>query len=118
MGTNNLTEKQLSFEKFRYNLRSLMEYKGMLGKELAEEIGTTQPTISRYLTGVREPDLEYVYRIANYFNVTIDYLLGVNDDSNTGYRSDARLIAKLFSRASKSDQDVVITLLRKYEDKQ
>jgi transcriptional regulator with XRE-family HTH domain len=39
-----------------------------------------QNTISRYETGAREADYATLIRIADYFNVSIDYLLERTDD--------------------------------------
>ena len=45
-------------------------------KAVAKEIGTDQQTLSRYETGDRTPDAEMLLRIADYYNVSTDYLLG------------------------------------------
>ena len=56
--------------------------------ELANLIGTTNVTISRYISGDRSPRIEIIVKIAEFFNVSIDYLLVfsntrfVNDFSN------------------------------------
>ena len=63
-------------DKFSYRLLSLMEEYNLTQKKLAELVGTTNVTISRYISGDREPRLEIATRLANVFNVSIDYLLG------------------------------------------
>ncbi len=107
--------KWLRFDAFRNNLRSLIDSKGIMSKDLAAEIQSTPATISRYMTQDRDPDLEYVYRLSRYFGVTIDYLLGVNSDRKSDMTPDVRKVAELYSRASAEDQIVIKTLLRKYE---
>jgi len=47
---------------------------------LAMELNTTQNTISRYETGEREPGIMELIKIADYFNVSVDYLLERTDD--------------------------------------
>lgn len=42
-----------------------------------------QSTIGTYERGVRQPSLENLVVIANYFNVTTDYLLGLTDEFTT-----------------------------------
>lgn len=42
-----------------------------------------QSTIGTYERGVRQPSLENLVAIANYFNVTTDYLLGLTDEFTT-----------------------------------
>lgn len=44
------------------------------------ELHTTQNTISRYETGEREPGIEELIKIADFFNISVDYLLGRTDD--------------------------------------
>ena len=45
-------------------------------KELAKVLYVTVGTISNYETGVHLPDIEKLTALADYFNVTADYLLG------------------------------------------
>ncbi|MCI8958174.1 MAG: helix-turn-helix domain-containing protein [Lachnospiraceae bacterium] len=44
--------------------------------EMAEKLGISRSTIGMYETGAREPDFETLEKIADFFNVDIDYLLG------------------------------------------
>ena len=44
--------------------------------EFANKVGIPQPTISRYLNYQREVTLENLVKIADFFNESIDYLLG------------------------------------------
>ena len=43
-------------------------------------LNTTQNTISRYETGEREPGIEELIRLADYFQVSVDYLLERTDN--------------------------------------
>jgi transcriptional regulator with XRE-family HTH domain len=45
-------------------------------------LNTTQNTISRYETGEREPGIKELIRLADYFQVSIDYLLERTDNPN------------------------------------
>ncbi len=57
-------------------LKELRKKKGMSQLRLATELNTTQNTISRYETGEREPGIDELIKIAEYFNVSVDYLIG------------------------------------------
>ena len=48
--------------------------------KLGMDLNMSQNTISRYETGVREPSIEDLIRIADYFNVSVDYLLERTDN--------------------------------------
>lgn len=54
-------------------------------REVAEGIGTTQQSLGRYESGKRKPDLEIIERLAVYFEVSADYLLGLNDQKTPDY---------------------------------
>lgn len=62
-------------------LRQLREKKGISQRELGDSLNLSQRAISRYESGEAEPDLATVRKISEFFNVTIDFLLG-EDDSN------------------------------------
>lgn len=64
-------------------LRELRKAKGISQLKLAMELNTNQNTISRYETGEREPGINELIGIADYFNVSVDYLLGRTDNPNT-----------------------------------
>ncbi len=61
-------------------LKELRKSKGISQLKLALDLNTNQNTISRYETGEREPGINELIMIANYFNVSIDYLLERTDD--------------------------------------
>lgn len=50
--------------------------------KLAMELNTNQNTISRYENGEREPSIRDLIKIADYFNVSVDYLVGRTDNPN------------------------------------
>ena len=57
-------------------LKELRKNKGISQLRLATELNTTQNTISRYETGEREPGIDELIKIADFFNVSVDYLIG------------------------------------------
>lgn len=56
-------------------LKEIRKAKGISQLKLATDLNTNQNTISRYETGEREPGITELIRIADYFNVSVDYLL-------------------------------------------
>ena len=56
-------------------LRELRLERNMSQQRLAMELSMTQNTISRYENGERDPGIKELIRIADYFNVSLDYLL-------------------------------------------
>ena len=56
-------------------LKEIRKSKGISQLKLAIDLSTSQNTISRYETGEREPGINELIKIADYFNVSVDYLL-------------------------------------------
>ncbi|MBQ6902556.1 MAG: helix-turn-helix transcriptional regulator [Oscillospiraceae bacterium] len=63
-------------------LREIRKAKGISQLKLALDLNTNQNTISRYETGEREPGIGELIKIADYFNVSVDYLIGHTDNPN------------------------------------
>jgi len=60
-------------------LKELMNETNTTQRMLADAIGVTRQTISLYSKGKTLPDIYTVAKIANYFNVSLDYLAGKAD---------------------------------------
>ena len=60
-------------------LKELRKKKGLSQQRLAMELNVNQNTISRYETGEREADYKSLIMLADYFGVSIDYLLERTD---------------------------------------
>ncbi len=61
-------------------LKTLRQQHKMKQKDVAKAINVSRTTISGYETKDRQPSHEKLNALANLFNVSIDYLLGVTDD--------------------------------------
>lgn len=67
--------------KFHENLRDALAMNEMTQQDLANHIGTSQQTVSRWLNGVNEPDLSTILEICLYLGETPNSLLGYDDIS-------------------------------------
>lgn len=61
-------------------LKALRKQKGISQLKLAMDLGMNQNSISRYENGEREADYKTLIALADYFNVSIDYLLERTDN--------------------------------------
>lgn len=61
-------------------LKELRKKKGLTQIRLAIELNMSQNTISRYETGAHEPDVQTLIQLADYFNVSLDYLMERTDN--------------------------------------
>jgi len=57
-------------------LRSLMDANKLTQKQLASIINGRQTSISNWVNGRNEPSIESLWKLADYFDVSVDYLIG------------------------------------------
>ena len=62
--------------KFGDRLRELLEINNLSQKQLGEKLNIAPSTIGNYVRNIREPDHATLIIFAEYFNVTVDFLLG------------------------------------------
>lgn len=60
-------------------IKTLREKRGIIQEILAAELGITQQMLSKYENDVTVIKVDILKRLAEYFNVTTDYLLGMSD---------------------------------------
>ena len=63
-------------------LKEIRKSKKISQLKMALDLNMTQNTISRYETGDREPGINELIKIADYFNISIDYLLERTNNPN------------------------------------
>jgi len=80
--------------KFAVKLGELRHEKGLSQRQAAAELGISQALLSHYEQNAREPKLEFVIKVCDYYGVTTDYILG-----RTNERSDGA--SRLFAKVSK-----------------
>ena len=66
-------------------LKALREKRGISQLKLAMDLDMNQTSISRYETGAREADYKSLIKFADYFDVSIDYLLERTDNPKTNF---------------------------------
>lgn len=69
------------------NIRKRRKALDLTMKQLAASVGVTEAAISHYETGRREPDPDMLGRIANALGVSVDYLLGREEQSKEPLQS-------------------------------
>ena len=63
-------------------IKELRTAKSMSMAQVSKELNIPYTTYVNYEKGEREPNSEMLIRIANYFNVTVDYLIGRTDNNS------------------------------------
>lgn len=64
-------------------IKQLREKNDLSQKQVAKSLGISNVQLSRYESGDRRPDPEMIKQIADYFDVSTDYLLGRNNNPST-----------------------------------
>ena len=103
-------------DKFSKRLKELRKERGLTQEDLSKLSGVSFPTISRYENGQRdEPKLTILKTLANYFDVTLDYLVGDTDVKDVNFTATeiARIFKELYDDGKKILMDLGKSLLRK-----
>lgn len=69
--------------KLQLRLRDLREDSDMSQAEMAKLLGCSQQTYSRYESHTTEIPLEQLIRLAEYYDTSVDYLLGITSQKET-----------------------------------
>ena len=63
-------------------LKELREYKQLQQKQVAEQLNVSPSTYWYWEKGISEPDFESLNKLANFYNVSLDYLLRKDTSTN------------------------------------
>ena len=102
-------------------LKRLREAKKLNKKQLAQNIGIPYTTYCNYESGYRGTDSEVLRKIANYYNVTVDYLIGNSDEEIDNLDEIIQAVKErpemrtLFSKSSKATKEEVLKTIKMLE---
>ena len=65
---------------FHQRIKMLREKRGLSQSEVAKRLGVARTTYSGYELGTREPDQNTLMKLARFFDVSVDYLIGNTDN--------------------------------------
>ena len=86
---------------FSARLKEIRTSKGIHQSELAKSLGMKGASVSKYELGYSQPDLDTLILIADYFEVSANYLLGLSDspqDNISPYTDEEITLLELFKR--------------------
>ena len=81
---------------FAQRMKELRQKGGCSQTDLAQNLGVSQSAVANWEGGSREPSHEMTRRIADWFGVTVDYLMGRSDDPKGGGATEEELRAALW----------------------
>lgn len=88
------------------NIKELLEQYGMTQKQLAEELSLSPSAMSNYIQNIREPDYATLACIADYFQVTTDFLL--NHTVKGGHTHNEEILLQIFRSLSEEQQELYL----------
>lgn len=96
---------------FSNKLKNLRKKSGLTQAELSEKLGIGQSTIGMYESNIRRPSYEVIKKIADYFNVTVDYLISDNDIENIDDTDDLISFSQKIKNLSPKQKEQVRTFI-------
>lgn len=92
------------------NLKQLRTQKGISQQKLADAINISQQSINKYENHKIEPDIQTLIDLANFFETSIDYLVGHSDVNH--------VVEKITQYDLNKDEEKIINNYRKLSAKQ
>lgn len=105
---------------FGERLALLRKEKKLSQYELADKLGFTRGQIANYEQGKRQPDFETLQKLADFFDTSIDYLLGRTDDRRRNLEKENKIIKdaedllKALENIPEKDREKVVKLAVDY----
>lgn len=91
-------------------IKELRNKKGIYQQDLADALSVSKSTVAMWETNKREPDLEMIKKIADYFNISTDYLINWEEDKKPKFvfsvdpiKEFEMALVKLYPYASKDE---------------
>lgn len=95
-------------------LKELRKKAGLSQKRLAEIFNVAQNTISQWELGLRTMDIDTASKLADFFNVSVDYFLGRTDDplGKVDLEPDIRMISRAAQKMDPEKRNKMLRLLK------
>ena len=103
------------------NLKALRDSLNMTQEEFGKSIGLAKSTYNNYETGVREPKSDFWIAIAQKYNVSIDYLMGIENPQNEnkpaptngdGLAEDDKRIIELLHQLTPENRERIVEIIK------
>ena len=105
-------------------LKELRQRKGISQQTLAEAIGVSQQSVNKYENHHVEPDIRTLIALADYFNTSVDYLIGHTEiehkiEATTAYdlnKEEAALLEK-WRQLGNGEKESILSVMENYISK-
>lgn len=94
------------------NIKDIRVRKNLTQAEVANALGVSPVVYSRYETGARQPSIDIIVQLADFFCVTVDYLLGrqdVEDSTLSEYEIELLIASRKADERARDDAMRILT---------
>ena len=99
--------KEVHIEMVADRIKFLRESNNMTQSDLARQLGITRSSVNAWEQGISVPSTQYVVELARLFNVSVDYLLGVDASANLNIaglnEDDVKLVYQIVNHLRKNN---------------
>lgn len=99
---------------FAENFKRVITQRGMTQRQVADELGVTETTISRYTTPGprgRTPNVEALVALAQVLNVSLDTLVGVEPPAKARQAPDVKILIAVYEKAAPEQREAIWSVL-------
>ncbi|MBO4894854.1 MAG: helix-turn-helix transcriptional regulator [Clostridia bacterium] len=100
------------------NLKSIRTEFKISQQQLADAIGVSQQSVNKYENQDVEPDIDILIKIADFFSVSVDYLIGRTQSREFAASSlskDEKLILSKFKTLTKKEKDIIKLVIENHK---
>lgn len=97
-------------------LKELRKKTNYTQQAIACKLGINQNTYSNYEKGTRTPDNETLCRLADFYDVSVDYLLGRVEPAAEDMADDARMIARKYEKLTDKQKAFIQSAIDTWDD--
>lgn len=102
-------------------LKELRKARALTQRDIADMLGVNRTTYTKYESDASEPPLETLYKLADYFDVSLDYLLEKSDIKNTpapeGLTDAEEQLLQAFRKLNDIEKSEVLNFVRFIQSK-
>lgn len=93
-------------------LVKLRREQGLSQYAASEGIGIGRSAVKNYELGLRQPGYDVLSKIAKFYGVSVDYLIGDEDDPPTFYSANRRMLARLLENVTEDEVGLLIRITK------
>ena len=104
------------FIKGRWQIKGVSKRRNLIQEQLADEIGTSQQTVSRVEKDKLSMSIETLIRLTVYFNVSADYMLGISDLVQPEDSIKIHELVQLYRGLNERDKELVYSQVKRMHE--